>query len=79
MQHENIEIVVIEDEEDILELIEYHLSKEGYRVSGFLSTENVERFLEEESPSLMVVDRNLPGRGGVNLWPIYVRQGMIFR
>jgi len=64
MQHENIEIVVIEDEEDILELIEYHLSKEGYRVSGFLSTENVERFLEEESPSLMVVDRNLPGREG---------------
>jgi len=56
----NIEIVIIEDEEDILELLEYHLSKEGYSVTGFLSAENVEAFLEQESPSLMIVDRNLP-------------------
>ncbi len=60
----NIEIVVIEDEEDILELIEYHLDKEGYSVTGFLSTENVEQFLEEETPALMLVDRNLPGMEG---------------
>ena len=64
MQKENIEIVIIEDEEDILELIEYHLSKEGYAVTGFLSTENVEQFLEEESPSLLLLDRNLPGMEG---------------
>lgn len=64
MQNEHIEIVVIEDEEDILELIEYHLTKEGYRVTGFLSSENVEQFLEEETPSLMLVDRNLPGMEG---------------
>ena len=64
MQSNNIEIVIIEDEEDILELIEYHLSKEGYTVTGFLSTENVEQFLEEETPSLMIVDRNLPGMEG---------------
>ena len=59
-----IEIVVIEDEEDILELIEYHLGKEGYTVTGFLSTENVEQFLEEENPSLIIADRNLPGMEG---------------
>jgi len=64
MRKEDIEIVIIEDEEDILELIEYHLSKEGYQVTGFLSTENVESFLEEENPLLMVVDRNLPGMEG---------------
>jgi len=63
MQKE-IEIVVIEDEEDILELIEYHLSKEGYAVTGFMSTQNVEQFLEEEAPALMLVDRNLPGMEG---------------
>ena len=60
----NIEIVIIEDEEDILELIEYHLEKEGYSVTGFLSTQNVEQFLEEETPALMLVDRNLPGMEG---------------
>jgi DNA-binding response OmpR family regulator len=64
MENKNIEIVVIEDEEDILELVEYHLSKAEYDVTGFLSTENVEQFLEEENPSLMIVDRNLPGTEG---------------
>ena len=64
MKNNNIEIVVIEDEEDILELVEYHLSKEGYEVTGFTSTENVEQFLEEENPALMIVDRNLPGVEG---------------
>src|SRR6056300_377478 len=64
MENRNIEIVVIEDEEDILELIEYHLSKEGYTVTGFLSTENVEQFLEEENPALIISDRNLPGMEG---------------
>ena len=64
MNRKNIEIVIIEDEEDILELLEYHLAKEGYDVTGFLSTENVEQFMEEESPSLLIVDRNLPGVEG---------------
>ncbi len=57
-------ILIIEDEEDILELEEYHLQKEGYEVSGFLSTKNVEKFLEEERVDLLIVDRNLPGAEG---------------
>ena len=60
MKTESIEIVVIEDEEDILELVEYHLQKSGYETMGFLSTKNVEQFLVEERPALMIVDRNLP-------------------
>jgi len=64
MENKNIEIVVIEDEADILELLEYHLSKAGYEVAGFLSAENVEQFLEEENPALMIVDRNLPNIEG---------------
>jgi len=70
---QTIEIVVIEDEEDILELIEYHLNKEGYAVTGFLSVENVEQFLEEETPSLLLVDRNLPGMEGSE-FITYLRQ-----
>lgn len=64
MENTDIEIIIIEDEPDILELIEYHLNKEGYMVTGFLSTEKVETFLEEENPVLMIVDRNLPGVEG---------------
>jgi DNA-binding response OmpR family regulator len=64
MKMKPLEIVIIEDEEDILELIEYHLQKAGYETMGFLSTEKVEQFLEEEQPVLMIVDRNLPNVEG---------------
>jgi DNA-binding response OmpR family regulator len=64
MKEKPIEIVIIEDEEDILELLEYHLLKRGYEVTGFLSTNNVEQFLEEEEVSLLIVDRNLPNIEG---------------
>ncbi|NOX14537.1 MAG: response regulator transcription factor [Epsilonproteobacteria bacterium] len=57
-------IVIIEDDKDLLELLEYRLDKEGYEVVGFLSTKKVEDFLLEEEPSLLIVDRNLPGVEG---------------
>ncbi len=60
----NAHIVIIEDEEDLLELCEYRLEKEGYEVSGFLSTKLVEEFLLEEDVDLLIVDRNLPGVEG---------------
>jgi len=60
----NAHIVIIEDEEDILELEEYHLEKEGYEVTGFLSVKYVEDLLEEEDVDLLIVDRNLPGIEG---------------
>jgi len=57
-------IIIIEDEEDLLELMEYNLQKVGYETVGFLSTKNVKKLLEEERVDLMVVDRNLPGVEG---------------
>ncbi len=57
-------VVVIEDEQDLLELLEYHLNKEGYDVFASVSTQAVEKLLEEEAPDLMIVDRNLPGVEG---------------
>ena len=57
-------IVVVEDEEDILELIEYNLSKEGFDTIGLLSTKTLRQVLEEEKVDLMIMDRNLPGTEG---------------
>ena len=57
-------IIIIEDNEDILELEELHLSSAGFDVIGFTNTKGVERALEEESVSLLIVDRNLPGAEG---------------
>ncbi|MBE0514803.1 response regulator transcription factor [Sulfurimonas sp.] len=57
-------IVIVEDEEDILELLEYNLQKEGYEVIGFLNTKSVEQMLVEEDVDLLIMDRNLPGVEG---------------
>ena len=57
-------IIVIEDEEDLLELIEYNLQKTGFETIGFLSTKNVKKLLTEEKIDLMIVDRNLPNIEG---------------
>ena len=57
-------IVIVEDEEDILELLEYNLQKEGYETIGFLNTKTDLQLLEEESIDLLLMDRNLPGIEG---------------
>lgn len=57
-------IVIVEDEDDILELLEYNLQKEGYDTIGFLNTKSVPQLLEEEQVDLLLMDRNLPGIEG---------------
>ena len=57
-------IVIIEDDEDILELLEYNLQKEGYETLGSTSTKNLQQLLEEEKIDLLLMDRNLPGEEG---------------
>ncbi|WP_456450269.1 response regulator transcription factor [Hydrogenimonas sp.] len=69
-------IVVIEDERDLLELLEYHLQKEGYEVFASLTTQPVKKLLEEETPDLMIVDRNLPGVEGSEFVASLRRQGV---
>jgi len=64
VQRKETLIAVVEDEGDLLELIEYHLTKNGYLVEGFLSTKHLKRFLDEEEPDLLIIDRNLPGEEG---------------
>lgn len=57
-------IVIVEDEEDLLELLEYNLQKEGFETIGFLNTKNVVQILDEEEIDLLIMDRNLPGVEG---------------
>jgi len=53
-------ILIIEDNEDLLELEEFYLLQEGYKVVGVTSTKEVESILEQENVDLMLVDRTLP-------------------
>lgn len=57
-------IVIVEDEEDLLELLEYTLQKEGFDTIGFLNTKTVVQILDEEDIDLLIMDRNLPGVEG---------------
>jgi len=58
-------ILIVEDENDILELLEYTLQKSGYETIGFLSVnEKLEKVLDEEKIDLILMDRNLPGIDG---------------
>lgn len=54
------QIVIVDDDNDILELLEYNLSNAGYDVMGFVDTKHVRRVLSEEKIDLIIMDRNLP-------------------
>lgn len=59
-------ILIVEDEEDILELLEYTLQKEGFETIGFMQINaTLEKVLEEEEIDLILMDRNLPGIDGI--------------
>ena len=60
----NQTILIVEDEEDILDLMEYTLTKEGYDIITCIDTSNVKDMLDEEDISLILMDRNLPGVEG---------------
>ena len=69
-------ILIIEDEEDILELLEYTLQKEGYETIGFLTIDkNVRKVLDEEEIDLIIMDRNLPGIEGTTFISEIKQQG----
>ncbi len=69
-------ILIIEDEEDILELLEYTLQKEGYETIGFLTVDkNVKKVLDEENIDLILMDRNLPGIEGTTFINEIKKQG----
>jgi DNA-binding response OmpR family regulator len=57
-------ILIVEDSEDILDLMEYTLTKEGYDVITCIDTSNVRDVLNEEDVALILMDRNLPGIEG---------------
>ena len=60
----NETILIVEDQEDILDLMEYTLSKEGYDVITCVDTTNVKDILDEDNVSLILMDRNLPSIEG---------------
>jgi two-component system alkaline phosphatase synthesis response regulator PhoP len=63
-------ILVVEDEEDILELVNYNLTKEGYRAECVTSGEDALRKVKERIYDLIVLDLMLPGVDGLEVCKI---------
>ncbi len=60
-------ILIVEDEEDILELVKYNLSKEGYSVTGAISGEDALKSIEAKRHDLILLDLMLPGIDGLEI------------
>lgn len=61
-------ILIVDDEEDILKLLEYNLSKEGYGVSRAVTGEEALVKAKTEQPDLVILDLMLPGIGGLDVY-----------
>ena len=65
MSHENI--LVVEDDEDILELIEHHLRREGYGLRSAACGEDALQLALAQPPDLVLLDLMLPGVDGLEV------------
>jgi len=57
-------VLVVDDEPDITALVAYHLAKAGFRVSTAATGPDALRAVRDECPSIIVLDRMLPGMTG---------------
>ncbi len=57
-------ILIVEDDKDIRELMEYNLKKDGFDVTGVESGEDALDVVSRELPSLVLLDLMLPGIDG---------------
>ncbi len=60
-------VLVVEDDEDIQQLVEYNLLKEGYKVSVAESGEDGLRVARADHPDLLLLDLMLPGIDGLEV------------
>jgi len=63
-------ILVVDDEKDILELIDFNLSKNGYRVRTVTSGEEALELIKENDYDLIILDLMLPGVDGFDICKI---------
>lgn len=60
-----MKILIVDDEPDILDLLEYNLEKEGYEVVRAIDGEEAIRITQAESPDLILLDIMMPRMDGV--------------
>ncbi len=67
MDNEKEKILVVEDEQDILELLTFNLTREGYEVTGISNGEQALRDIPRLQPHLVLLDLMLPDVDGLEI------------
>ena len=60
-------ILVVDDEKDILDLVRYHLEREGYQVVGCADGKTALDLVGRERPDLVILDLLMPGVDGLEV------------
>jgi len=60
-------IFVVDDEEEILDLIEFILLKEKYQVKRFITGEDILQSIQGDKPDMILLDLMLPGLDGFDV------------
>lgn len=67
-------ILVVDDEKDIVEAIEYNFKKEGYKVNKAFDGPHGLKSAKEYNPDLIILDLMLPGISGLDVCKILKRE-----
>jgi len=60
-------IAIVDDEPDILELVSFHLKKNGFDVRGFADANGLYTFIKSYRPDLVILDLMLPDADGIDI------------
>ncbi|MBC8047075.1 MAG: response regulator transcription factor [Fimbriimonadaceae bacterium] len=67
MAAEEVKVLIVDDEEDVLEFIEYNLIKEGYKVIKANNGKQALQKAMEEKPNLILLDIMMPEMDGIEV------------
>jgi len=67
MEANNTKILIVDDEKDIIEFLEYNFKKEGYQVHSASNGLDGKEMAIKVNPDLIILDVMMPGMDGVEL------------
>lgn len=65
MKRDQYKILVVDDERDILELLEYNLEREGYQIKVAMDGDSALEIAKSFVPDIVLLDIMMPGTDGV--------------
>src|SRR5690606_22076757 len=68
-------VLIVEDEDDIRELVQYNLGRDGFSVVVAKTGEEALSVIEQKNPDLVLLDIMLPGIDGLEVCRILKRTG----